>query len=274
MVTHEKTQILFNNSNVPDAELNKCLRIPITNWLLSLKETRINKESANMAAEILSIIHIDILHIISVDCLSYTIWQFPELVLNLINQDCQQIIKRLNEWYKRHGKDHPLLTELEIAVTRKMGQSDDVIFLLFAEIKNQRSISAKHIDIDSQIIGLISKYPLLKNANARLACHFPRMVCSIMKGDYIQALNEFIMVSDNVEIVDDDVEAYILFGVNLSAAADHADTYIYFKKIWISYLLDQSRDEEAQAELDDFSQINLDDSDFSELQNRLMQNKL
>jgi hypothetical protein len=151
-----------------------------------------------------------------------------------------------------------------------MGQSDDGIFLLLVEIKNHRPISARQIDIDTRIVGLISKYPLLKYLSASLASQFSQVVCLVMKDNFIQALGEFIMASTNIEIVDSDMEAYILLGVNLSAIAKDTNTYIYFKKIWISYLLDCSRNEEAEVELDEFGQILPNDDDFTELRNQLM----
>ncbi|MPM88489.1 hypothetical protein SDC9_135593 [bioreactor metagenome] len=90
----------------------------------------------------------------------------------------------------------------------------------------------------------------------------------MIKADYQKALDKFISL-DNVEIEDNDAEAYIIFGQNLSAAAEDVDAYLYFKKIWISYLIDCSRKEEAGKDLDELGQLLPEDEDFAALIRRL-----
>ena len=117
---------------------------------------------------------------------------------------------------------------------------------------------------------LTAKYPLLKNVSARLAYVFPRVVCLVMKENFPQALEQFLSATQGMEIADDDVEAYILLAQNLSAAAERADVYVYFKKMWVSYLLDCSRSEEARRELDEVEQLLPDDEDLGALRKRLI----
>ena len=100
--------------------------------------------------------------------------------------------------------------------------------------------------------------------------HMPELVDSLMiQEDYPKALDAYIAASQDMEIADEDVETYILLGVNLSAAAENADAYIYFKKVWMSYLVDCDRLEEAKKELNEFAQILPEDEDFAELGKRI-----
>ena len=81
-------------------------------------------------------------------------------------------------------------------------------------------------------------------------------------------------IVNGMEIADDDAEAYILLGQNLSAAAENAGTYIHFKKIWVSYLLDCSRNEEASRELDEIERLLPGDQGFAALRERLIPQRL
>ena len=70
-------------------------------------------------------------------------------------------------------------------------------------------------------------------------------------------------------IADEDAEAYVLLGQNLSAAAGHTGAYVHFKKMWVSYLLDCSRNEEASRKLDELEQLLPGDEDLTALRKRL-----
>jgi hypothetical protein len=59
-------------------------------------------------------------------------------------------------------------------------------------------------------------------------------------------------------------------GQNLSAATNNTATYIYFKKIWVSYLLDCSRNSEASGKLDELEQLAPDDEDLIAFRKKLM----
>ena len=265
IITHSKTQSLFHNRNVRDWELNRKIRDPLKNWFLSQKELRMNKNSSNATAELFIAMYSDLPCLISVECLSYVIWRIPELVEILVNKEYLQIIDRLNQWYKSYGSDYPLLTELELNISKAMGKNDDELFSLLIEIKNKRQLSAKKIDVVTQITELMMKYPLLKNVSTGLATLFSHTVRWILRENYIKALDDFIEVSKSAEISDSDADAYILLGVNLSAVTENADAYIHFKKIWISFLLNNARYSEAHMELDDMLGILPDDEDLKAL---------
>ena len=116
---------------------------------------------------------------------------------------------------------------------------------------------------------LLRKNPLLQSVGVDLAVLFPRTVQLIIKQDYKYALRDFIEASQNAEIPDSEAESYILLGQNLAAAAENSDIFIYFKKMWISYLLDCRRYEKAGRELDEFEQLLPGDEDFAGLRARI-----
>ena len=144
------------------------------------------------------------------------------------------------------------------------------MFTFLMDIRKKRPRSSKKLNVDAQIGELFAKHPSLKNVSAKLASIFPRAVCSIMQGDFPQALDQFLSATQNKEISDDDAEAYLLLSQNLSVAAERTDAYVHFKKIWVSYLLDCSRDREARRELDEIEQLLPGDEDFAALRKRMI----
>ena len=146
---------------------------------------------------------------------------------------------------------------------------DAELFSLLANLKNSGSSFLDSANIDLVLSRLLQKHPILQNVGAGLACAFANAICLIIQGDNQKALDNLIAASQDIEIADDDAESFILLGVNLSAAAESADAYVYFKKVWISFLIDSSRAEEAATELEEFEQLFPNDEDFSELRSRL-----
>jgi len=268
IVTHEKTQVLFNRNVVPSGELNGRIRDPIVQWLLNQKECR-KPEGAKATAEILFAMYPDQLQPIAQDSLEYLFMKLPKTVGYLLQKDYGRVLERLQTWFKRHDADTPALVRLEIALYHALNKTNDELFALLADIRKKRPRSSAELKIDTRIGELIAQYPLLANISAGLAIALSHTVLWALKENIPRALDEFIAVSQNLEIADNDVEAYILLGQNLSADADNAGAYIYFKKVWISFLIDDVRKEEAQKELDEFEQILPGDEDFAVLRQRL-----
>lgn len=267
IIISNNTQALFQSYTVGKDELERKIRFPVIRFLLSMKECR-KPDIAKIASEIIMAMYDDLQQMVSQDGLIYIILKMPEMVEYLLKKDYKRIIERLHKWYKRHDADNPSLTGLEISAYSALGKPDEELFLLLINIKKSRPQSLKFLDIDSQICNLIERYPLLKNMSADLATTFSTTICWVIKTEYRKALDAFIS-EKQVDINDDDIETYILFGQNLSAAVENTDIYLYFKKVWISYLLDCSRVLEAEKELDEFQQILPDDEDFIELRKRL-----
>ena len=153
--------------------------------------------------------------------------------------------------------------EITIDIFESLNRPDYELFSFFIDIKKRSFQTFQSLELAFKIVALTSKYPLLANISVDLATTFPQVVLSIMKGDNIEALDQFITLSEDVEISEKDVEAYILLGQNLAAATEHIDTFIHFKKIWISYLLDNDRNREAEQELSEYEQLLPEDEDFA-----------
>lgn len=240
----------------------------VTDWLLSQKECR-KSESAKIAADILSVMHHELSETFNTECLEYLLLKIPETIVPLLTKNYNLVLDRLKTWFKRHEQDDLLLTKLEIAAYRALNKPDDEIFALYLDIKKKRPTTSEKLNIDVKIKELISQQPLLQGVSISLASVFSRTIKWVFKADITRALDEFISASHNINISDNDAETYIMLGQNLSAAAENIDAYIYFKKVWISYLFDCSREEEASKELDEFEQILPDDQDFIELRKKL-----
>lgn len=262
---HTQTLLRYNLKN-NDVLLIK-LQQTTLRWILTQKECR-NPKGAHIAAGIIMSLYGDLAQKVDCDCLEYLASKMPETIEYLIQKDYIRVMERLQRWYKKHDKDNLILTKLEFALYSYLNRSDDEFFVFLIDVRKKRPVSSKALQIDKQIDKFLSKYPLLKNINANLAVIFSSAIHWMVKGSYEQALKAFISIT-NVKINDADIEAYILLGQNLSAAAENTGIYIYFKKVWISYLLDCSRMKEAKEELDEFEQILPDDEDFIRLRKRL-----
>ncbi len=146
--------------------------------------------------------------------------------------------------------------------------SDSELFALLIAVRIKQSDSKAVSVLDGQIEKTLSKSPLLTGVTVQSAIFLRDVVTAVLRNDLNVALKEILRLADK-EIPDECAEAFILLGSNLSAAIENVGVYIYFKKVWVSYLLDCSREEEARQELDEFAQILPNDEDFAVLRKRL-----
>lgn len=259
-------ELIHHNYPSISSALNE-LRSAVYKWLLAQKECR-REEGADLSAEILIAMYAHLPKLINKDGLKYIISKMPEMTEYLLRKDYNRILERLQTWFKRHDADIPALTGLEIDAYKALNKPDDEIFTLYTSIRKGRLQSSISLDIDMRICMLMEKYSLLKNMNADLASAFPYAIRWVIKENFKQALDSFISVQ-NIEVSDNDAEAYIQFAQNLSAAAENTDAYIYFKKVWISYLVDHLQMEDARRELEEFELLLPSDGDLLELRKRL-----
>lgn len=267
IVLNNKTQALFSSNYLYNYGLDEKMRYPLTQYILSNKEY-CKFDNIETITEIIMTMHGDLQKMVTKEDLECIISKTPEIVEYLLRKDHKLVTERLRIWFEQQNADVPSLTKLEISAYIASGKSDEEIFMLLVDVKKSRPKASKALDIDSQICRLIENYPLLKNMSADLLADFQDSIYYVIKKDYRQALDKFILVQD-VEINDNDVEAYILFGQNLSATVEDTDIFIYFKKEWISFLIECLRIEEASDELDEYMSILADDEDFVELQKKI-----
>ncbi len=250
-------------------EEKKLLEELVVQWLFKQKECH-KPEGAKTAAEIFFAMHSELSQLITQDSLTYLLIKMPKIANSLLQKEYGRVMEGLQAWYKQHDRDVPVLANLEIALYTSLHKTDDELFELLTDIRKKRPLCSTELDIDTQICELLAEYPLLLNISAHFATDLSETVRWVLKKNFANALVEFLAVFEHLEITDDDEETFILLGQNLSAAAEDADAYIYFKKVWVSYLLDCSRKDEAGQELDEFQELLPEDEDFIALRQRYM----
>lgn len=254
---------------VAESEQDARFRLPILKWLLAQNKSCSN-DVPEMISGLLMNMYEELPSLIKKDSLSYIITKMPEIVQPLIKKDYTKVLERINTWLKRHGTDAPLFAGLQIALYRALNKPDHELFDLLAHIKKAGCSSSMEEEIEGQIVEIIDKYPLMKDLGVNLTCVFSRVVSHIMEGNYVKALDGFLSALDHLEISEGDFEQCIVFARNLSASAENSGAYIHFSKIWLSFLIDSSRNDEACQEIEDFIKILPNDEDFIALKERII----
>ena len=186
-----------------------------------------------------------------------------------MERDYSQTKNLVDKWFEANRTDDPALMQGKIRDCRAAGAPDGELLLLLLGTRKRFPASCGKTEIDRQVSELLSGYPIVESISPDLAGLLPAAVFYSISGNHGQALTHFIEDSENAHIPDPDAEAYILFGMNLSAGANDADYYIYFKKTWIAYLLSSSRYDDADAVINELSHILPDDEDISDFRRKL-----
>lgn len=261
---HTQRLILWDGNS----EKKEQLFYTVTDWLLTQRQCRLPSK-INIVGSILVAMYPDLAQIVRQEILEYLVLKLPKIIIYLLNKDYNHILKTIQIWFKKHKQDDLFLTELEICIYHLADKPDCEIFMFYMQIEKKRPISYTSLNISKQIKELTSKYLVLQDLSISLISKFSCVVYWVLRSDFVQALEIFVSVLQGMEIADKDIESCILFSQNLSAIANNAEVYIYYKKIWISYLIDCSRTMEACQELDEFRRILPEDEDFIDLQKRL-----
>lgn len=148
-----------------------------------------------------------------------------------------------------------------MALNGKANLSDAEQLCTLANIKASKLSYENQLLLDEKFEAILAKYPLISCLNADMATAFCSTICTIIKGDAVSALNTFLSTED-IEIDDKDADGYFLFAQNLTALADNADAYLYFKKAWISYLIESKRLDDAKPEIEDLLLLIPDDNEL------------
>jgi len=156
LLTHKKTKELFQQSGIPDEELDLKLRTPVIKWLLEQEEYR-TPSSAEMIAQILVAIYPHLSRFIKKEALKYLLLNMSDMIPYVLQKDYNRIIERFESWYKHHDVDEPSLTELEIIAYYAVHKPDDQLLLLFLDIKKKRPLSSEQLKIDTKLTNLLTK---------------------------------------------------------------------------------------------------------------------
>ena len=261
----EQTQelIQWNGLVVEKSQMFKSVR----DFVASLKYARMPEE-AKSAARVIAAMHPGLLGHENPNILEALLVNLPELVECLIRKDYTHIQSRLKAWHKKSKQDNPALSELEILASQALEQSDDMMFMILANIKKRRPVSCEKLNVDARISKLLAREPITSTITPSLAVVFLRAVCEILGNELAKAFEHFVAAMENAEIQECDMESFMLLGQNLAAACEQTEYYVHFKKIWISFLLDSKRFGEAKKELDEWGALLPNDADIMELQSR------
>lgn len=185
-------------------------------------------------------------------------------VMNVVSQ----LQKKTLDW---------LLAQKECGTSEGAELSADIISILLpgpetfdylVKLKDKRPDFISELKQRKWLERTLLSQPITEYVSAELAFALPSVMKAVLERNYEKAYQEFLSCEE-VEINPEDEETYYLLGQNLAAAVEDADTYIYFKVEWISYLIEHMRTEEAEAELDSFQSILPNDERFQQLRNRL-----
>jgi len=146
--------------------------------------------------------------------------------------------------------------------------SDSEAFAFLANLRLQCKNNNMIPSIDKQIGHILSKSVYLKSVKVPLAVFMQGVVDFIIKNDLSAAIEEVFKLAEE-EIPDEYAEGFITLALNLSAVTNNSDAFLIFKKVWISYLLDCLRYEEAGVLLDEYEEILPDDEELAEMRKRL-----
>jgi len=125
----------------------------------------------------------------------------------------------------------------------------------------------RRTQVDKEISDIITKLPLLAELSVDNAMFMRNVVKHTLSENWSIALDEVLLLLES-EVPDVHENSFLTLAQNLAAAADNSQIYVYLKKVWISYLLDCLRLDEAATELDELLQILPSDEDFIALQDR------
>ena len=224
--------------------------------------------NAKHVADILLAMDEEILSSISQEELEHLLANVPDIVDAVVKKDYARIASNLQVWSKKHQPDFPALTRLEISLYKALDKPDHEIFKFFANINAKRPESFEQLDIGVEICNLLKKHPLLAEMNAQSAMFLRDVIVNILSEDWQAALDEVVRLSES-EVPENYAEDFLVLAQNLCAATESSEAYIYFKKIWVSYLLDCSRIDEADTELEELMQLLPNDEDFIALKEGL-----
>jgi glycosyltransferase involved in cell wall biosynthesis len=122
--------------------------------------------------------------------------------------------------------------------------------------------------VDARLAELLEKSALFKGVNADAAVFLRVAAIAVLRSDLQGALDEIVRLAED-EIPDEYAESFLALAQNICVAAGHTEGYIFFKKQRVAWLTEQSRRDEAAAELTELAALLPDDPEVRELQETL-----
>ena len=157
----------------------------------------------------------------------------------------------------------------DVFVKPKWDDAD--LFKLFAAIRLKYfEKKGEYPSLDDKIKDIISNSSILSQSQLTpsISVFMADIVFDVLRASWQEALDKAIKLLDD-EIPHDCIDAFLTLSQNIAAIAENSEIYIYFKKIWTSYLIDCGRNDDAKMELDYFLKILPHDEDFIGLNQRI-----
>lgn len=190
---------------------------------------------------------------------------------DLFNQIANWLLSQ-KEVHSNEGLDlaAAILAGIRLYPTQISGWDEKMIFILLIKIKDELSKMDLPNDADAAILSITLKQPLLHDLNPIFSFFFREIIFSLLDNDDDKALKQiYDIISKGIDIPDEHFEQFLTLGINLSAKMEQTDSFIFFKKQKISFLIDQCQISEALNELEDWDELLPDDEDFQSLRMRL-----
>jgi tetratricopeptide (TPR) repeat protein len=168
-------------------------------------------------------------------------------------------------------EERPGQVRMEISLNRILNPGDaDMLPVLLEARRKFTDLQRAQIGFDGWVREILERNPLLAGLSVELAAQLPRAAALVLRQEYARALDALVAASDEIELAEEDAEGYLLFAVNLAAAAEDAEAYIYFRKVFVSFLIDAERRKDAAKELNELLEMLPEDGELMELRGRLV----
>lgn len=151
---------------------------------------------------------------------------------------------------------------------RLNGWRSDEVFLLLLKIKGKLADVSAIEDINIQLNEVMANSPLLTDIDVDAAAFLRETIAVALQDDIPKALDEIFKLLDD-EIPDIYAESYMTLGEVVSASAEYADGWIFFKKMRASYLIGQGQLDEAAEKLSELEELLPGDEEIAALKDEL-----
>lgn len=196
-----------------------------------------------------------------------------------INKEREILLQQIADWIlsrksareinylERIGR---IFAAMHISPAKINGWSDAQIFTLLVKIREHSESETFNAQIDDKIVILTAKQPLLAGLTIGFFLFFHEITIAVLNENYIDAIGEINVCLEKKEIPDVWELPLVFLGLNLSAKLEDMESFVFFKKLQILFLLERGQHETALKELDDWDQLMPDDNDFKEFRSRMI----
>ncbi|MCL2853737.1 MAG: methyltransferase domain-containing protein [Defluviitaleaceae bacterium] len=153
----------------------------------------------------------------------------------------------------------------QLEILLKNADSDAKLMRFLLNTRRDNPKAAAILGFDPLICSALDKYPILRGLTARLAMNFMNAVRFVMLENYPKAWQRLLDASVDPILYKGEEELYINLGLNIAAAAEEQNGYVFFAKKRIDHLQNTGRENEARQELREFLELLPNDAELLSL---------